>query len=43
MKITLDPELAAEAKALVALALRNGPIENLLREGRVLCAAASPI
>lgn len=29
MKITLDPELAAEAKALVALAFRNGPIENL--------------
>jgi len=29
MKITLDPELAAEAKALVALAFHNGPIENL--------------
>jgi hypothetical protein len=29
MKITLDPELASEAKALVALAFRNGPIENL--------------
>jgi hypothetical protein len=29
MKISLDPELAAEAKALVALAFRNGPIENL--------------
>ena len=29
MKITLDPELAGEAKALVALAFRNGPIENL--------------
>lgn len=29
MKITLDPELANEAKALVALAFRNGPIENL--------------
>jgi hypothetical protein len=26
-KMTLDPELAAEAKALVALAFRNGPIE----------------
>src|SRR5712675_544936 len=25
----LDPELAAEAKALVALAFRNGPIEDL--------------
>jgi hypothetical protein len=29
MKMTLDPELAREAKALVALAFRNGPIENL--------------
>jgi len=29
MKITHDPELGAEAKALVALAFRNGPIENL--------------
>lgn len=29
MKPTLDPELATEAKALVALAFRNGPIENL--------------
>jgi len=29
MKITLDPDLAVEAKALVALAFRNGPIEDL--------------
>lgn len=29
MKITLDPEIASEAKALVALAFRNGPIEDL--------------
>lgn len=29
MKITLDPELASEVKSLVALAFRNGPIENL--------------
>ena len=29
MKITLDPELVTEAKALVALAFRNGPIETL--------------
>ena len=29
MKMTLDPELALEAKALVALAFRNGPIEDL--------------
>ena len=29
MKMTFDPKLATEAKALVALALRNGPIETL--------------
>lgn len=29
MRMTLDPDLAAEAKALVALAFRNGPIEAL--------------
>lgn len=29
MKTTLDPSLATEAKALVALAFRNGPIEDL--------------
>ena len=29
MKITLDQELAREAKSLVALAFRNGLIENL--------------
>lgn len=29
MKTTLDPDLAMEAKALVALAFRNGPIEAL--------------
>jgi hypothetical protein len=29
MKITLDRELACEVKSLVALALRNGPIESL--------------
>jgi hypothetical protein len=29
MKMTLDPDLSMEAKALVALAFRNGPIENL--------------
>ncbi len=39
MKIALDPELASEAKALVALAFRNGPIENL-HAGRP-CAACS--
>lgn len=29
MKMILEPELASEAKALVALAFRNRPIENL--------------
>ena len=29
MKMTLDPDLAVEAKALVALAFRNGPIEDV--------------
>jgi hypothetical protein len=29
MNMTLVPEIAAEAKALVALAFRNGPIEYL--------------
>lgn len=28
-KMTLDPELAAEAKSIVALAFRNGPIEGV--------------
>jgi len=27
--MTLDPELAAEAKSIVALAFRNGPIEGV--------------
>src|ERR1700676_1706083 len=39
MKMTLDPDLAAEAKALVALAFRNGPIEDL-HAGRP-CAVCS--
>jgi hypothetical protein len=29
MKMILDPDLAVEAKALVVLAFRNGPIEEL--------------
>jgi hypothetical protein len=29
MRMTLDPELAAESKALVALAFRNGPIQPM--------------
>jgi len=28
-KITFDPELATEAKSIVALAFRNGPIEDV--------------
>jgi hypothetical protein len=32
MKMTLDPDLAVEAKALVALAFRNSPIEDLHAE-----------
>jgi hypothetical protein len=28
-KMILDPELAMEAKSLVALAFRNGPIESV--------------
>jgi hypothetical protein len=28
-KMPLDPKLAAEAKSIVALAFRNGPIENV--------------
>ena len=28
-KMTLDPELAAEAKSVVAVAFRNGPIEDV--------------
>ena len=28
-KMTLDPELAAEAKSIVALAFRHGPIEDI--------------
>ena len=29
MKMTFDPDLANEVKALVALAFRNGPLEEL--------------
>lgn len=39
MMMTLDPELATEAKALVALAFRNGPIETLHAGG--LCPHCS--
>lgn len=39
---TMDTELANEAKAIVALAFRNGPIENV-HAGRVcpLCTGSS--
>jgi hypothetical protein len=39
MKLTLDPELAREAKAPVALAFRNRPIEDLYAGRR--CPACS--
>ena len=39
MKMTLDPGLASEAKALVALAFRNGPIESL--HGGMPCPVCS--
>ena len=39
MTMKFDPSLAAEAKALVALAFRNGPIEDL-HAGRP-CAACN--
>ena len=42
MKMTLDPDLAMEAKALVALAFRNGPIENCMPASHVPLAVASP-
>jgi len=39
-KMTLDPEMAGEAKSLVALAFRNGPIEDV-QAGKE-CPCASP-
>jgi hypothetical protein len=39
MNMALVPEIAAEAKALVALAFRNGPIEDL--HGGKLCPTCS--
>jgi len=39
MKMTLDRDLADEAKAMVVLAFRNGPIEAL--HAGVHCAACS--
>ncbi len=43
MKITLDAEIASEAKALVALASRNGPSKICIATGRVRRAPATPI
>ncbi|KAA6465314.1 hypothetical protein DYQ86_05070 [Acidobacteria bacterium AB60] len=42
MKITLDPEIASEAKALVALAFRNGCIENLHSGSPCLTCSGRP-
>ena len=39
MNMTLVPELGAQAKAIVALAIRNGPIEDLHAGG--LCPTCS--
>jgi hypothetical protein len=39
MKMTLDPALAVEVKAMVVLAFRNGPIEAL-HEGKPCVACA---
>lgn len=41
--MTLDPDLAAEAKALVALAFRNGPIEALHTGNHAQCVAGRPM
>jgi hypothetical protein len=40
-RTTLDPELAAETKSLVALVFRNGPIEDV-HAGRACPSAGSP-
>lgn len=42
MKMTHDPELAQEAKALVALAFRNGPIEDLHAGTRCTQCSGNP-
>ncbi len=40
--MTLDPDLAAEAKALVAPAFHNGPIETLHAGKQCRCVAGRP-
>jgi hypothetical protein len=39
MKLRIDPSLATEAKAITALAFRNGPIEDL-HAGKACAACA---
>lgn len=41
-RVTLDPELAAEAKSLVALAFRNGPIEDVHAGGECPTCSGKP-
>jgi hypothetical protein len=40
--VTLNPELAAEAKGIVALAFRNGPIEDVHAGKECPTALANP-
>ena len=42
MKMTLDPTLALEAKAMVALAFRNGPIEAVHAGSRCAVCCGNP-
>lgn len=42
MKMTFDPDLANEVKALVALAFRNGPIEELHAGGPCTLCSGKP-
>jgi hypothetical protein len=41
-KMTFDQELAAEAKSIVALAFRNGPIEGVPRAENAHIAPGKP-
>lgn len=41
-KMTLDPQLAAEAKSIVALAFRNGPIEGVHAGKECTACAGKP-
>jgi hypothetical protein len=42
MKMTLDPDLVAEAKAMVVLTFRNAPSKTCMRGSPALFAAVSP-